>query len=588
MATTIGSVGFSWGSYSLAYDLLSQSTTNNTSTVRLYGILNVTGSYVSWSRGSASVHTSGLQQIGTYYGNGSHIVILRDYTFTHDSNGNFSTTIGASLSTTYTSGSCSGILTLPKITRFATITSAIGNFNDEDNPWFKFSNPANSSMSCWLEINPNGEHLCTRTVNGSSGTYTWALTETERKQLRAKLPNSNTGKIRIGLYSTIGGVRKASYVDRTYTIINANPIFNDFEFEDTNTTTTALTGNNQDIIINYSNIKATINTINKAEAIKEATMTKYRLSSGEITADINYSDDSSVSVLINNANSGTINLYAIDSRNNSTMVTKLANNIINYENIYIDKQNSSLQRNNNQVGQSAILTLNGTFWNGDFGNVFNDITSVTYRLKKTDSNVWIDGTTQISVSITDNNFTFTGQIASDNLDTNWNLESSYNVEITVSDELSSATVNFILNSGVPTLCLDKEGVGIMCAYDTNLGGGLQVNGSPIIDAGEGYIKYNNGTMICYGQTTATVSCSSSWGNLYYGRINNDINFAEEFIEIPNIITDIQSTTSTGLINGKYDSLTITKTKVSGFSILRPTSNNNVGVRIVVIAIGKWK
>lgn len=479
MATTIGSVGFSWGSYSLAYDLLSQSTANNTSTVRLYGILTVTNNYVSWSRGSASVHTSGLQAIGTRYSRGTHTVITRDFTFTHDNNGNFSMGIGASLSTTYQSGNCSGTLTLPRIARYAKITNSIGNFNDEQNPWFTYSNPANSTMSCWLEINPTGEHLCTRTLSGTSGTYTWNLTETERNQLRAKLKTTNSGTIRIGLYSTISGSTQASFVDKTFTIINANPTFSDFTFEDTNQTTVDLTGNNQDIILNYSNIKATISTTNKAEAIKEATMNKYRLIIGETSADINYSADSSVSMTINNASSGTFNVYAIDSRNNSTMITKLANNIINYENIYIDKQNSSFVRNNNQVGEDGILTLNGTFWNGDFGDVINDITSVTYRLKKTDSSTWIDGTTPITLSISENNFTFTGQIASDNLDTTWDLQSSYNVEVTISDELSSATVSFILNSGIPTLCLDKEGVGIMGAYDSSIGGYLQVGGERI-------------------------------------------------------------------------------------------------------------
>lgn len=116
----------------MAYDLLGQSKENNESYVRLYGILHVTNNYISWSRGSASVHTSGLQPIGTYYGRGDHTVITRDFTFGHDSNGNFSVYIGASLSTTFVSGDCGGTLNLPHINRQSTINSFTGTAINKD------------------------------------------------------------------------------------------------------------------------------------------------------------------------------------------------------------------------------------------------------------------------------------------------------------------------------------------------------------------------------------------------------------------------------------------------------------------------
>lgn len=479
MAISLGIKQLNGCSYELAYDLLGQSTEGNYSNVRLYGILHVTNNYVAWSRGSASVHTSGLQEIGTYYSRGDYTLITRDFTFYHDNNGNFSVFIGASLSTTFTSGDTGGVLTLPSIPRYAKITNCIGDFNDEQTPWFDFSNPANSSMSCWLEVNPNSEHLCIRNLSGSSGRYTWELTETERNQLRAKLVNANNGKgiIRIGLYSTIGGSTQASFVDRNFSIINANPVFSNFEVEDVNPITLALTGDSSVNVNGYSNIKASISVSNKAEAIKQATMKKYqfRIGSGN-PIDINYSSDSEVYGIINKANSGTYNVYAIDSRQNTTLVTKLASSEIVYQPILIDKQNSSIARNDNQVGENAILTLNGTIWNDDFGQVVNSIKSVTYRFKKTDDTQWITGTTTITPTVNQNNFTFTGLIASDNLDTSWDLNSSYNVEVTINDELSTSTIEFILNSAIPTLSLDKEGVGIMCAYDSNLGGYLQVAG----------------------------------------------------------------------------------------------------------------
>lgn len=480
MATVAGTIYLNGCNYQLQYDILGQSVENNTTTVRLYGVLNVTNNYVSWSRSSRVwVHYIESSSFGTYYSKGSHVLIQGDWTFTHNTNGELTQNIGYGISTTFINGVSSVDITFPTIPRYAKITNAIGNFNDEQTPWFDYSNPANSTMSCWLEINPASEHLCTRTLSGTSGTYTWSLTEEEKNQLRAKLPNNNTGTIRIGLYSTIGGNTQASYIDRTFSIVNANPTFSNFTFEDTNPATLTLTGNNQYNVNGYSNIKATISTTNKATAKKSATMSKYRFVIGSNSVDINYSSSQEVSGTINKATNGTYNVYAIDSRNNSTLVTKLASKVIPYENIYINPNESIIERNDNRVGDNAILTLKGTFWNDSFGSVTNTIKSVTYRLRKTDSSTWINGETTITPTISGNNFTFTGEIASDNQDTTWDLESSYYIEVTITDELSTSIKGFTLNSAIPTMSLDKNGVGIMCAYDSNLGGKLQVGGNPV-------------------------------------------------------------------------------------------------------------
>lgn len=434
----------------------------------------------NYDRLVSEISMYGCNQWTDYYANG-------EITVYHNNDGDLSGyayatfTKGGTSSYAPNSGSVTTDWTaLTSIPRFAKITNSIGDFNDEQTPWFDFSNPANSTMSCWLEVNPNGAHLCVRNLSGNSGRYTWELTESERNQLRAQMTTSNKGKIRIGLYSTIGGTTEASYVDKNFTIINAEPIFSDFDFEDINPTTLALTGDNSINVNGYSNIKATITVSNKAVAVKESSMIKYQFRAGNSNPlDIAYSDSNDVYGTINGSTNGVYNVYAVDSRNNTKLVTKLASSEIAYQPIYIDKQSSNIVRNDNQVGNSAILTLNGTFWNDDFGNVLNSITSVTYKFKKTDSTIWINGTTTITPTINNDDYTFTGMIASDNQDTTWDLESSYNIEVTISDELSSATIDFILNSATPTLSLDKEGVGVMCAYDISLGGKLQVGGIPI-------------------------------------------------------------------------------------------------------------
>ena len=483
MATSVSRVYLNNCNYELAYDLLSQSVANNTSTVRLYGILHVTGNRISWSRGSASVHTSGLQGIGTYYSRGDYVVITRDFTFSHDGNGNFSAYIGASLSTTFVSGDTGGTITLPKINRYPILNSG-QNFNDESNPVYNITSYNTFPIRIKLEAGGNSQLIKRDVPASTNGNYTLVLTNAERNTLRTLAKNSNQLSVIETVCAMSGNTElSASYKSYKMNIINANPVFNDFEFEDVNSRTLALTGNNKININGYSTIKATIPTISKAEPLKNSTMTKYRFSIGESTVDISYSSDQDVTGTIQNSSSGTYNIYAIDSRNNSTLVTKLATQEIKYEKPYIEKQITTIQRNNNQVGTSAILNLKGTFWNSNFGLQDNSI-NITYKLKKTTSNEWIDGTTTITPTINENDFTFNGAIASNNSNTQWDIDSSYDIKIIVTDKIATVEYDLILNSGIPTMSLDKNGVGIMCTYDNSKGGFLQVNGKTL----EEYIR----------------------------------------------------------------------------------------------------
>ena len=482
MATSLGRTYFDTNAnYELAYDLLSQNTANNTSTVRLYGILHVTGYSIYWSWGNATVHTE-TARIGTSYSRGDYTVIQRDFTFTHNSDGTFSSWIGGGINTSYKSGSTGGTMTLPTIPRASqpsinTYPNNSPNFNIGDTIVIHMNRKSNSfTHKVYFKYGSTNYLVADNVVNNC--TFDTSIVAND---LYALIPNTNvySNVISVDTYngSTKIGTKTCPY---NASVINANPIFNNFEFEDVNATTLALTGNSQKCINGYSNIKATISTINKAEAQKGASMSKYRFIIGNTSSEIAYKSDASASSIINNAENGTFNVYAIDSRNNSTLVTKLAETEIIYGPIYLDKQNSKIERDDNRVGDGAILTLNGTLWNDSFGDVVNSITSVTYRLKKTDSSTWINGTTTITPIVTDNTFMFSGMIASDNLDTTWDLDASYNIEVTIADELSTTTAEFILNSAVPTMSLDKNGVGIMGAYDNSEGGALQLEGQDII------------------------------------------------------------------------------------------------------------
>lgn len=489
MATFLGESYFDGknGSHfkqSLYYDI-SQDIASNTSTITYYGYVGSIDGY-SGSGSTSRVYINGAE-VGSFtslssYSSGT-LRGTKTEVIQHAVDGTATAYYSMSTDTSWTLGdsALSGAFVLPTIPRQATLITA-PNFTDEENPTITYNNPAGNSVTslkACISLTGARADVPYRNISKTGSSYTFELTEEERQTLRNATPNSNELNVIFYVQTVIGGNTFYSSKTRKMTIVNGNPTFSNFTFEDINPITLALTGNNQYNVNGYSNVKATVSTINKAVAIKSATMSKYRLTIGNDATDITYSDDESVEGTINNAVNGTYNMYAIDSRNNSTLVTKLATNVIQYENIYINPMSSNVTRDNSQVGTNAVLTLNGTFWNNTFGLVTNSIKSVSYKFKKTDSSTWVDGTTSISLTTSDNTFTFTGMIASDNPDTSWDLQDSYDIQVTISDELSTATINFILNSAIPTLSLDKNGVGIMCAYDSSLGGHLQVNGQVI-------------------------------------------------------------------------------------------------------------
>ena len=480
----ISTISLTYGQIRTYAKYSSQNSSTNKTTYQIKSTYYTSqGGGVSFSSATAKLDGTSKGYGYTTMPKGETTIQELSRTLSHNTNGSSPTkSISTSWSATFGgSGSTSASIVAPKINRLATVTSAT-DMTDEGNPSVSFSNPGGMSLVPYINFYLNGTRVLRleRSKGSYSSPYNWQITDEERTQIRQAYKTVNSSNYNIGFDSYSGSTNTGySSVGKTITIINANPIFNNFEFEDVNPITLALTGDNSVNVNGYSRITATIPLANKAEAQKQATMSKYRLTCGEVSLDIPYSSSEDVSGSLSNAPNGTYNMYAIDSRSNSTMVTKLASQVINYESIYLDKQSCSFQRDSNQVGHNGVLTLNGTFWNSSFGEVSNTITSVSYKFKKTGDSTWIDGATTITPTVSGNNFSFTGQIASDNQDTTWDLDASYNLQVIIEDELSSTSVDLVLNSAIPTMSFDKNGVGIMCAYDSSLGGSLQVNGERI-------------------------------------------------------------------------------------------------------------
>lgn len=442
--------------------------------------------YVTKSSGSTSntwgtVNTSvSVTDAGTQYENGlalnvapngSQLVFAKSFIVPHNSDGEKSTTISVNVGGDVVWGNGSANINLDTIPRQATLLTA-PNFNDEENPQITFKNPGNFTIDAYIEA--SGMETIIHNNIPNIGTYTFELTQEEKKQLYLLTKNSNKLNVTFGIQTTIGSDRYWSFLYRTMTIINGNPIFDDFEFKDINEKTINLTGNNQNVILGYSNVEVTIPIINKAIAQKEAVITKYRFNNNETS----YSDSEDVNIISNNVTNGEFTVYAIDSRSNSTAKIKSASSVINYNSL--TKGNINAKRQNG-VSENVLLELDGKIDLVDFGSVTNSIKTARYRYKVASESEWSEFN-NLTINVNENgNFAFNGLIRGDTETLGFDIQNAYNIEVYIQDELSEIKYTANFGAGIPHVAYAKNGVGIMGAYDESVGGLLQVGGKRIDD-----------------------------------------------------------------------------------------------------------
>ncbi len=353
----------------------------------------------------------------------------------------------------------------------ATIISQNDNFSvNSDNALIvKCDNPSGNQIAYFLDC-PSGTRRLTsaKTTNTS---YTWSAAQI--LSMLQYIKTSNSSSIKIGII-TYGNAEYYSEKVGTLNVVNSNPIFSNFTYQDTNNATTALTGNNQIIIKGYSNVKGIISTANKAIAQNSADMSKYRFIIGDVQKEANYSSNSEVGITISNANNNVFNMYAIDSRGNSTLKTISPSTYKAYSNINI--KSAVAQRQNNGIGSSVVLTFAGDIWNNSFGSVQNEITSCIYKYKKTNSNTWLTGKTNIMPDVKGQSYSKSILIKGDKGAEGFEVSSSYNVQIIIKDKLSTYTYELLIGTGKPGIAITAKGIAFFNMYDESLGGAVQITG----------------------------------------------------------------------------------------------------------------
>ncbi len=367
-----------------------------------------------------------------------------------------------------------GYITLNQIPRQANITGA-NDFNDEQNGYMTYNNAAGNAVDQLVgALYWNGSEALSgyRDVGKTNNNYTFNLSESERNAIRSRMANTN-GPMNITYYlrTLIGGNYYYSSITKNIYITNANPTMGDFKFQDVNSVTKALTGNDSIIVKGKSNVRIYEITANAF---------KYATKKNVIVDGVSATWSDTYEKTINGYDKNNIGVAMSDSRGNTTSImTKTIEAAKFKEYFNITKTEQSATRGNNGVGEATTFVCKGTWFNASFGAQVNTL-AATYRYRKSGTSSWTTGTTAITVSKTGNNFTI-NQILKGDTAGGFNIENVYEVEIILTDKLSSATFALMLIAGSPAIAILGNQVCLGGKLNESSSAKVQVKGQPILE-----------------------------------------------------------------------------------------------------------
>ena len=367
---------------------------------------------------------------------------------------------------------------LTNIPRSATITNA-PNFNDTQNPTITYSNTAGSSASslqACISLTGSNDDIAYRNIPINGSSYTFNLTEAERNVLRQATTTSNTRTVYFYIKTVINGSTFYTNKAVTLSIVNANPTFN-VAYLDTNSTTTTITGNNQQIIQNNSTLQI---NITNATALKYATLSSASINiNGAVTTQsINGSSLTFNVGTINVANNLTVPVTVTDSRGNKT-TTNLIIQVLEWS---LPSAIISLQRENNYY-PTTNLTVDANY---SSLNNKNTIT-IKYQIKK----------------VSDANY---GPLTTiqDNVQTQFTADNTYkwNVKVILTDKIGTTNYNLTLNKGIPIVFFDSlsNSTGFNCFPSTTNGVWSEYFPMDDVIYLGSQVLYDNYTMTSSGKT----------------------------------------------------------------------------------------
>lgn len=432
-----------------AWSLSSQDIANNTSTIS-WTLKGAGSGGSSWyNAGNFKVVINGT----TVYSSSTRIKLYNgtlvasgNFSIAHGSDGSksFSASAQAGIYTVAVNCSGSGSWSLPTISRAASLTAA-PNFTDEQNPTISYNNSAGNAVTtlqACISLTGSTDNIAYRDIPKTGSSYTFNLTTAEREILRNATPNSNTLSVIFYIRTIINGATYYSTLARTMTIVNAAPTISGVTYEDTNATTTAITGDDQKIIQNNSTVSFTLASL---AALKGSTLTRVdiNINSVNVSTSLSGSSVSNKTIsygTINSSSNLNANITLTDSRGNTTTVSKPVNMLA----WSLPTAIITCARKNNYYTETDI-TVNASYTSLGGENTI----TIQYQTREQGSSSWS-----------------ALQTLQDNVQATINLDNTkaWDIKVIVTDRLGSSTYTLSIDKGIPIVYFDrvKRSVGFNC------------------------------------------------------------------------------------------------------------------------------
>lgn len=475
----------------------------------------------------------------------------------HNNDGTKSINVSASFSSTsanLSGGSVSGTVQLPTIPRASSISATSVDIGS--NTTISINRASNSfTHTITYSFGSLSGTIATKTSNTS---ISWTVPTT----FYAQIPNAKSGTCSLTCKTFNGDTQIGTSTTTFKATANEELCRPDLNVavEDINDVTIALTGESTKLVKYRSTARISTSSTAKNSAIISKT-TINGVDGGIRT--------------ITNVETNEFEVIVTDSRGYSKKVTATAP-IVNYMPL---TASSTFKRVSN-TSDKVNLTYSGNYWNGDFG-AENNTLSLSYKYREKGSETWINGTSILNPTIQDNKFNLTLELTEDfDYRKNWEFSLYYEDKLTNSN---TGINNVVKGYGA----LEVYGSAAKVNGDLVVSNNLFVGGSQIVASGTNsngsYIKYYDGTMICYKTVTGSVSITNAWGSLYEGTLDLG-SWSQEFISVPNV--QVNNVSQYGaLIEGM--NIEPTKTTVGTVYLARANSMTIIA-KIDVLGIGKWK
>ena len=405
----------------------------------------------------------------------------------------------------------------------------------------------------------------TDTVNGTSISG-WIIDSIVTK-LYNSIPNSQSGTYKV---KVVYGTQITTKTGGTYSV-NANvcaPSIGSVAYQDTNSQTIALTGNNQDIVQNKSTLQYNASGLS---ALNGATISACSVLVNGETINLTVSGNSATGTggVINSGQDIEAVFTVTDSRG-LTGTKKVTLSMLDWT---VPSAIVTLARQDNYYTETD-LTVDARYSSIN-GN--NAITISYQATKEGDSTPTVSGTVQ------------------DNVTSVVNLDNSYawTVVITLTDSLgATATYTAYISRGMPIIYFDrlKSSVGINCFPQND--NSFEIDGEPLEDfiVAQGtsgiwtYQKYASGIAECHGQFSID-SSNITWS----AYLSTGLNYGNTRVPYPFNITDAIINATLNYCGGNVGWVSTANAYDNTQTSVTIVRNGNSGALTINIHVkGKWR